>query len=96
MFELTEIVRQANEIDFSQLLNRLREAKHTKADIESLKKFKLKFKLCYPQYPDAVHLFATNNSVNQFIFQILNLSKNHKLTYNAIDPISEGHPKGNE
>ena len=37
MFELTQIMRQADEKPYAELLNRLREGNHTEEDILSLK-----------------------------------------------------------
>ena len=37
LHELTEIVRQSSDPHFSQLLNRLREGKHTQEDIDDIK-----------------------------------------------------------
>ena len=37
MFELTEVMRQKDDREFAQLLNRLREGCHTELDIELLK-----------------------------------------------------------
>ncbi len=65
MFELTEIMRQRESKEFAELLNRLREGKHTKEDI-----LKLKERLIQQNdsnYPtDAPHLFIQNAKVNEF------------------------------
>ena len=93
MYELTDIVRQANEIEFAQLLNRLREAKHTCEDIETLKKRRLTSNLGDAVYPDAVHLFVNNMLVDLFNSKILLSSVNHKLTSTAVDKISDVYSK---
>ena len=38
MFELSEVMRQREDKDFAEILNRIREGKHTEADIAVLKK----------------------------------------------------------
>ena len=56
MFELSEIMRQRESKEFAELLNRLREGKHTKKDIEKLKQRIIKSgDANYPM--DAPHLF---------------------------------------
>ena len=42
LFELTEIMRQKDDKEFAELLNRLREGNHTQNDIEVLKERSLK------------------------------------------------------
>lgn len=65
MFKLKEIVRQRERRDFAEILNCLRERKHTKQDI-------IKHKQRFIQssdrnYPlDAPHLLTTNANVNEF------------------------------
>ena len=65
MLELTEIMRQKESKEFAELLNRLREGKHTNKDI-----LKLKERLIQqndPSYPmNAPHLFIQNAKVNEF------------------------------
>ena len=56
MFELNEIMRQRESKNFAEMLNRLREGKHTEKDIVNLKQ-----RIIQPNnstYPlDAPHLF---------------------------------------
>ena len=65
MFELKEIMRQRESKDFAEMLNRLREGKHTK---QYITKFKQKFiQSSDKNYPlDAPHLFKTKANVNEF------------------------------
>ena len=65
MFELCEIMRQRESKEFAELLNRFREGKHTKKDIEKLKQHIIKSgDANYPM--DAPHLFIQNAKVNEF------------------------------
>ena len=65
LFELTEIMRQRDDKEFAELLNRLREANHTQNDIEVLKERILKIKPGQENYPiNMTHLFSTNALVN--------------------------------
>ena len=58
LFELTEIIRQKDDKDFAELLNRLREGKHNQNDI-------LKIKPGEKNYPiNKTHLYSTNAQVN--------------------------------
>lgn len=77
MFELHQIMRQRESKEFAVLLNRLREGKHTCADIDSLKSRLLDPK--QPGYPHEVqHLFTTNQKVDAHNFSALHLS-NQKI-----------------
>ena len=65
MFELSEIMKQQESKEFAELLNRLREGKHTKKDIDKLKQRIIKSgDANYPM--DAPHLFVQNAKVNKF------------------------------
>ena len=65
MFELSKIMRQRESKEFAELLNRLREGKHTKKDIEKLKQRIIKSgDANYPM--DAPRLFIQNAKVNEF------------------------------
>ena len=58
MYELSEIMRQKDDREFAELLNRLREGKHTEQDIEVLKGRILKGKPGESDYPmNITHLF---------------------------------------
>ena len=88
MFELTEIMRQKDDREFAELLNRLREGKHTQRDIEILKGRILKVKPTECNYPmNMTHLFSTNDSVDSHNVKIFNNSKNQKAQIRAIDII---------
>ena len=69
MFELHEIVRQKNDPDFSELLNRMRTGNSTPDDIVVLQKLEANN---VPE--DCIHLFLTNAEVDSF-----NAKKNQKL-----------------
>ena len=62
--ELTDIMRQRNDIQFAQLLNRVRTVSQTKEDIKVLCQ-----RMISPDNPDfpqdALHVYATNNNVDK-------------------------------
>ena len=60
MFELSEVMRQREDKDFADILNRIREGKHTEADIAVLKKIILNLS---PM--NSTHLFKTDMAVDQ-------------------------------
>ena len=65
LFDLTEIMRQNDDRDFAELLNRLREGKHNQNDIKVLKERILKIKPDEKNYPiNKTHLYSTNAQVN--------------------------------
>ena len=58
LFELTDIMRQKDDKEFAELLNRLREGNHTQNDIEVLKERILKIRPGQENYPiNMTHLF---------------------------------------
>ena len=73
MYKLTEIMRQKDDREFAELLNRLREGKHAEQNTEVLKIRILKVKPSESDYPiNVMHLFSTNHAVdghNVKIFQ---------------------------
>ena len=74
MFELSEVMRQREDKDFAEILNRIREGKHTEADIAILKKRILNLTPQHPDYPmNTTHLFSTNMAVDQHNHDIINL-----------------------
>ena len=51
LFELTDIMRQKDDRQFAELLNRLREGNHTDADLDDLKERKINVKPGEESYP---------------------------------------------
>ena len=70
MFERTEIMRQRDTKLFAELLNRLREGKHTPSDIAKLKERVLQEDINNPI--DAPHLLVQNAQVDEFNQRIYN------------------------
>ena len=68
LYELTTIMRQKDFKPFAELLNRLREGKHTAADKAFLKSKVIRPDYHKPDYPHkkVPHLFATNAAVADF------------------------------
>ena len=86
MFELSEVMRQREDKDFAEILNCIKEGKHTKADIELLKTRILNLSPQHPDYPvNSTHLFSTNMAVDQHNHDIFHKSTNEKVTIKAID-----------
>ena len=65
MFELQEIMRQKESKIFAQILNRLREGKHTNDDIMKLRE-RLIAENGIDDSMDVPHLFIQNRKVNEF------------------------------
>ena len=62
LFELTEIMRQKDDKEFAQLLDRLREGNHSENDISILKQRLLNVRPAQDNYPmNMTHLFKKNN-----------------------------------
>lgn len=86
MYELSEIMRQKDDKEFAELLNRLREGKHSDKDIETLKGRILKMKPTDANYPmNVTHLFSTNLAVDNHSGKIFNKSTNQKAHISAVD-----------
>jgi len=83
MFELTKIVRQ-NNIEYAEILNRIREAKHTSKDIE-----KLEERIVADTYilPTSPHLFTTNDLVDEYNATILGQLNTPTVISTATDSV---------
>ena len=74
LHELTEIMRQKDDLQYAQIMNRLREGNQTDEDISVLKSCKVAINVkVHPDYPlDKGHLFVSNKKVNghnSFLFE---------------------------
>ena len=88
LFELTEITRQKDDKQFAELLNRLREGKHSDDDIAVLKQRILNVTPEKENYPiNMTHLFTTNASVDAHNNCLYTLSKTDKAQIKAVDII---------
>ena len=88
VFELTEIMRQKDDKQFAELLNRLREGKHSDDDIAILKQRLLNVTRENDNYPiNATHLFTTNASVDAHNNALYTLSRTDKAQIKAVDII---------
>ena len=84
MYELHEIMRQRGSRHFAEILNRLREDKHTDEDIEVLKGRLISTKdVNYPYH--APHLFVRNKKVEEFNRKVYNTSCEEKYSVVASD-----------
>ena len=86
MFELEEIMRQRESKVFAEILNRLREGKHTKDDILKLKERLIKENSIQDPM-DAPHLFIQNKKVNEFNQRVHNAATGEKFSIKAIDSV---------
>ena len=90
MFELSEVMRQREDKDFAEILNRIREGKHTEADTAVLKERIVNLTPQHPDYPmNSTHLFSTNMAVDQHNHDIFHKSTNEKVKIKAIDIVLE-------
>ena len=85
MFELNEIMRQRDSKVFAELLNRLREGKHTESDILKLKERVVQEDIINPL--DAPHLFIQNAKVDEFNVRAHNAARGNKFQINAQDSV---------
>ncbi|CAB3991403.1 Hypothetical predicted protein [Paramuricea clavata] len=81
-----EVMRQREDKEFAEILNRIREGNHTEADIEILKERILNISPQHPDYPISLtHLFSTNMAVDQHNHDVFQKSSNEKVDIKAID-----------
>ena len=85
MFELNEIMRQRDSKVFAELLNGLREGKHTESDILKLKERVVQEDTINPL--DAPHLFIQNAKVDEFNVRAHNAARGNKFQINAQDSV---------
>lgn len=86
MFELHQIMRQRKSKLFAEMLNRLREGKHTKEDIKIFKKRLIKTN--DRNYPLSVpHFFIQNAKVNDFNDKVHRAMSGAKYSIKAHDSI---------
>ncbi|CAH3028871.1 unnamed protein product, partial [Porites evermanni] len=79
-------MRQKDDKEFAELLNRLREGNHTQNDIEVLKERILKIRPGQENYPiNMTHLFSTNAQVNNHNNTIYQASHTDKAQIKCID-----------
>ena len=81
-------MRQKDDKEFAQLLNRLREGNHSENDISILKQPLLNVRPEQDDYPmNITHLFTTNVSVDAHNNALYTLSKADKAQIKAVDII---------
>ncbi len=86
MFELTEIMRQKDDSEFAELLNRLRHNRMTDHDKEQIKKCLIDpNSIKYPQ--NAPHIFAENSFMQIFNDKIINSLNSQKVEIVCHDSI---------
>ncbi|CAB4042533.1 ATP-dependent DNA helicase PIF1, partial [Paramuricea clavata] len=86
MFELPQVMRQREDKDFAEIINRIREGKHTENDIRVLKERIFTLTSEHPEYPiTSTHLFSTNMAVDEHNHEIFHKSTNEKVQVKAID-----------
>ena len=84
MYELCQIMRQRDSRLFAEILNRLREGKHTEEDIRTLKGRLISEN--DPNYPShAPHLFYQNKKVERFNKKVYDASCEEKFLIKASD-----------
>ena len=86
LFELTDIMRQKDDKLFAELLNRLREGKHSEQDIDCLKERVLHTAPRQETYPmETTHLCTANASVNAHNNSMYAKCESDKCQIKAID-----------
>ena len=87
MYELTEIMRQKDDAQFAELLNRIREGKHTK-DLSLLSSNSISS--CdanYKTLKNELHLFPCNAAVDDHNTNVYNCAETEKAEINCVDAV---------
>ena len=88
MFELTEIMRQKDDAQFAELLNRIREGKHTKNDINVLQSRNIFAESPeYQKLKTDLHLFPCNAEVDVHNESVYNSAKTMKTEIKCADTV---------
>jgi exonuclease III len=88
MYELTKIMRQRDSKEFAELLNRLRENKQTKADIELLEKRTIETDIIDPSYPIQVpHIYLTRKMVETHNMLVCDNQGAKKISNQSFDVV---------
>ena len=90
MTELNVIMRQRENKNFAEILNRLREGVHTEEDIQQLIKHNIQ--QTTDQYPYHIpHIFITNEKVNTFNTDVFHKTNTSKSIVEAKDKVISSH-----
>ena len=88
MFELTEIMRQKDDIVFAELLNRVREGNQTQEDIDLLRTRSIKSTDAkYIELKNELHLFPCNAAVDNHNASLFNDLVAEKAEINCFDTV---------
>ncbi len=90
MVELTQIMRQKDDLAFTQLLNRVRTASHTDDDVKCIQSRVISANdESYPS--DALHIFAENAPVDEYNCARLKQISSPHYVLKAVDQCPPGH-----
>ena len=88
MFELTEIMRQKDDVQFAELLNRIREGKQTREDIDVLQSRSISVESKeYQRLKNELHLFPCNAEVDAHNRNVYNSVTTLKSEINCADAV---------
>ena len=88
MFELTEIMRQRNDLSFANMLNHLREGNHTEKDLAVFKSRSISLSDSeHQRIKNTLHLFPCNAAVDSHNQIMYDNATAEKAEVNAIDTV---------
>ncbi|XP_062569080.1 uncharacterized protein LOC134231172 [Saccostrea cucullata] len=92
IFELDEIMRQKDDLEFAQLLNRLRYNIMTEEDMNVIHRCMItETSDNYPHH--APHLFTQNSKVDAYNNQLIEKLEGEKVTVNSVDTVLKDYSK---
>ncbi|XP_062609477.1 uncharacterized protein LOC134271261, partial [Saccostrea cucullata] len=90
LFELDEVMRQKDDLEFAQLLNRLRHNEMTSEDLDIIHKCIIAENS--PNYPhNAPHLFTMNAKVDEYNNKLIEQLPGEKVIVKAVDSVRQDH-----
>ncbi|XP_062584589.1 uncharacterized protein LOC134246276, partial [Saccostrea cucullata] len=92
LFELDEVMRQKDDLEFAQLLNRLRHNEMTSEDLDIIHRCIIAENS--PNYPhNAPHLFTMNAKVDEYNNKLIEQLPGEKVIVKAVDSVLQDHSK---
>ncbi|XP_062615034.1 uncharacterized protein LOC134276764 [Saccostrea cucullata] len=92
LFELDEVMRQKDDLEFAQLLNRLRHNEMTSEDLDIIHRCIIAENS--PNYPhNAPHLFTINAKVDEYNNKLIEQLPGEKVIVKAVDSVLQDHSK---
>ena len=92
MYELTEIMRQKDDLEFANMLNRLREGQHSQDDLTELRKC-IVDKNMLQHNCSTPHLYTTRKAAQSWNEAVFGIASTEKVIINSVDDVKSQDTK---